>query len=86
MIAGRREAKEFTPDDEVNAALAIHFARNIDGGEPVTMTTSWTKELRQALAALGSREVPREPGTSPPLPQPGLFDDDWTIGAAGMPT
>lgn len=73
-----REERDFDTGDEVNAALAVTLAQLLDGGEPVTMTLSWARELRTILAALSHQEGPTgdtDPGAPADPPA-----DGWVAG------
>lgn len=51
-VEALRREQQLDTEGEVLAALALKLGELLDGGEPVTMTVAWARELRLALAAL----------------------------------
>lgn len=52
FVDSLRREQSIDTHGEALAALALTLAAKLDAGEPVMMTASWARELRQTLAAL----------------------------------
>ena len=57
-IEALRRERQLDTQGEALAAIAMRLAELLDVGQPVVMTASWTKELRQTILAMAPKGTP----------------------------